>query len=82
MNETPIIAPRKSLSASHSPLAPSHSADEFVLVRCGRDVIEDAPMRLHLLRLPALERTCPVQKVFYLRSGVRIVGPERFITSH
>ena len=43
----------------------------FLLLREGRSVIQDAPLREHLLRLPQFEWMCPVQAVFYRRSGAR-----------
>jgi hypothetical protein len=57
--------------------------DNFLLVRYGRDVIKDAPMRhLHLLGLPRGENTCPIQELFYRRCRVRIVGPGKDLAEH
>ena len=50
---------------------PVPPASQFLLLRHGRNVIQDGAMRDHLLRLPRFEWMCPVQEVFYRRAGAR-----------
>lgn len=46
---------------------------DFILVRHGRDVIRTGRSLDHLEHLPGEETTCPVRKIFFRYSGVRVV---------
>ena len=46
---------------------------DFILVRHGRDVIRTGRSLDHLEHLPGKETTCPVRKIFFRYSGVRVV---------
>lgn len=58
------------------------SPNEFCLLRAARDVIQGASMTVPLLHLPAPERTCPIEDVFYRRAGMRVVNREREMAIH
>jgi hypothetical protein len=53
---------------------------EFLLLRQGRYVIKGASMRdRHLLRMPERETTCPLQDLFFRRTGIRMAETVSYV---
>lgn len=53
---------------------PSRSGDslDFLLTRHSRSVIQDGPMRDHLLHLEKPNSVCPVRELMFRRAGIKL----------